>query len=92
MLLSPRKNGLTSLFKEVRVFKESNKSGVVPANDTFFVLFPGNEAHKRFLGAQHSAFWVGVKKFTLKVFICFFLSLNYLGLFLDLDKHTLKQA
>ena len=25
MLLSPRKNGLTSLFKEVRVFKETRK-------------------------------------------------------------------
>ena len=33
--------------------------------------FPGNEAHKLFLGAHNWGFGVGSKKFMLKKFLCF---------------------
>ena len=38
----------------------------------FLRSFPGNEAHKLFLGAQNGGFRVGCKKFMLKKFMCFF--------------------
>ena len=34
--------------------------------------FPGNEAHKLFLGVQNGVFWVGTKKFMLRRFMCCF--------------------
>ena len=46
----------------------------------FLRPFPGNEAHKLFLGGQNGVFWVGAKKFMLKKFMCFFGPLDLEGL------------
>ena len=42
----------------------------------FLRSFPGNEAHKLFLGVPYLGVLGGAKKFMLKKFMCFFRPLN----------------
>ena len=43
----------------------------------FLRSFPGNEAHKLFLGAQTGAFWVGGQKvYVERVYVLFLSSIN----------------